>query len=585
MLRPNPTSNSRIGADPKKATVFVNAKVITMNPRLELYEALLMQDGRIIATGSRQQIQQQAPMGAEYVDIGGRTIMPGLVDTHPHLLSWAAFKRSVVDLFDCKNHAEIIERIREVAARTPKGEWIRCSPIGEPHYFLRRSWRDLEEGELPTRKVLDEATTDHPVWIQAWAPVNPNTTVFNTRGLWNIQVSRNTPDQVGRVHIEKSLDGEPTGRLSGVVNNYYNNEPWWDSVLARISCITGEDFMQGALYGMASANRFGVTSIFEGHMMDFATIDVYRQHYAANNLSVRVLCTPDGEPHGLPDSVALSEAELRDRLERLYALQESGNDFFRVEGLLATRGGPLGPGQQIFYRNYRNAYGAWTHGLEWLPEWKSQMMMDFAAERKMRLNVISVADREHDITLRQFREAEHKHGSLHDQQCILQHAYFLDEERGRQFREHGFEITTSMSFAFFKQHTYWERIGKDVLRDLIPLRREIDLGFDVACGSDWGPENIWEHIAFGETHEGVFGSSNQGPAQNISRLESLATWTRNGAHVMRWNGIGSLEPGSHADLIVLDRDPLGCDVDALKQTRVNLTLVSGVPVHDDGTVY
>ena len=575
---------TRIGMDPHRTTVLHNTSVITMNAHDDVHDAVVLKDGRIVATGTVDEMRSVAGQDAELLDLDGRTVMPGIVDTHPHLLSWAAFKHSVVDLFDCRDHGDIVERIREAAARTPKGEWIRCSPIGEPHYFLRRSWRDLAEGELPTREVLDAAAPDHPVWIQAWAPVNPNTTVFNTRGLWHIQVSRNTPDQVGRVWIEKDAAGEPTGRFSGAVNNYYNNEPWWDSVLARIARITGEDFYDGALEGMASANGFGVTSVFEGHMMDFGTIDVYRQHRAAGTLSLRVLCTPDAEPHGLADSVALSEDELRDRLNRLYELQELTDDYFRVEGLLATRGGPLGPGQQIFYRDYRNAYGAWTNGIEWLPEWKGQLMMDFAAERKMRLNVISVADREHDTTLRQFREAERKYGSMHDLQPILQHAYFLDAERGRRFREHGFEITTSMSFSYFKQQTYWERIGADVLRDLIPLRRELDLGFDVACGSDWGPENIWEHIALGETHEGVFGSSNAGPAQNISRIESLATWTRNGAAVMRWKGIGSLEPGHHADLIVLDRDPLTCSTEELRGTQVHLTLLGGTPVHDDGTV-
>ncbi|MFV0434122.1 MAG: amidohydrolase [Leucobacter sp.] len=575
---------SEIGLDRGRATVFTDTQVVTMNPGDEVHESLVMRDGRVVATGTEDEMRSFAGSDAERVSLDGRTVMPGIVDTHPHLLSWAAFKHSVVDLFDCRDWNDIVERIREAAATTPKGEWIRCSPIGEPHYFLRRSWRDLAEGELPTREILDAAAPDHPVWIQAWAPVNPNTTVFNTRGLWNIQVSRNTPDQIGRVFIEKDAAGEPTGRFSGAVNNYYNNEPWWDSVLARIALITGEDFVEGAITGMAAANSFGVTSIFEGHMMDFGTIDVYRMHRAAGSLTLRVLCTPDGEPHGLADSVALSEEELRDRLERLYDLQEMTDDYFRVEGLLATRGGPLGPGQQIFERNYRNAYGAWTNGLEWLPEWKGQLMIDFAAERKMRLNVISVADREHETTLRQVLEAEKKYGSTADQNYILQHAYTLSEADGRRFRDQGFDITTSMSFSYFKQQAYWERMGSKVLRDLIPLRREYDLGFEPACGSDWGPENIWEHIAFGETHEGVFGTSNAGPAQNISRLESIATWTRNGAKVMRWQGIGSLKPGNHGDLIVVDRDPLNCSNEALKETRVNLTLLGGKTVHSDGTV-
>ncbi|QIM16284.1 amidohydrolase family protein [Leucobacter insecticola] len=573
-----------IGQERGRATVFTDGRVVTMRPDNAVHESVVMIDGRVVGTGSEEQMLALAGSGAERVSLSGRTLMPGIIDTHPHLLSWAAFRHSVVDLFDCRDWNDILARIEAAVARAPKGEWIRCSPVGEPHYFVRRSWRDLAEGELPVRDILDAVAPDHPVWIQAWAPVNPNTTVFNTRGLNAIQVSRNTPDRIGNVYLEKDRLGEPTGRFSGAVNNYYNNEPWWDSVLARISGVTGADFMEGAIDGMRAANALGVTSVFEGHMMDFPTIDVYRQHRAAGTLSVRVLCTPDGEPHGLPDSVALSEEELGDRLRGLYALQERTDDFFRVEGLLLTRGGPLGPGQQIFERNYRNGYGAWTNGIEWLPEWKGQFMADFAAERGMRLNVISVADREHETTLRQIHEAERRFGSTIEQNYILQHAYTLSEAHGRRFRDQGFDITTSMSFSFFKQHTYWERMGSQVLRDLIPLRRELDLGFDVSCGSDWGPENVWEHIALAETHDSVWGGNNGGPAQRISRLESLATWTRNGAKVMRWEGIGSLQPGHHADLIVVDRDPLTCSNEELKETQVQLTMLGGKAVYSDGTV-
>lgn len=582
----------KIGEDKNRATVFHNGKVIPMTGERNIDAAIVIKDGRVVATGSNDDMLAEAGSDALRVDLDGRSITPGIVDTHPHLQSWAAFKHSVVDLFDCKSWEDIKGRIRAAAQKTPKGEWIRCSPIGEPHYFIRRSWRDLLQGELPDRKVLDEAAPEHPVWIQAWAPINPNVTVFNTRGLWNIQVSRNTPDQIGRCHIEKDDGGEPTGRISGPVNNYYNNEPWWESILARIAYLSPDDFIEGCVEGMKEANAFGVTSIFEGHMMDFANIEVYRHHHNEGNLTTRVLCTPDGEPHGLATSVALTEEELLDRLGKIYSLQTgNGDDMFRVEGVLVTRGGPLSMGGQLFYRSHHDAYGGWTTGIQFLPEWKGQLMCDFAAEHQMRLNTISVADKEHDVIIRQVAEAAKKYGNTNDMNYILQHAYTLDEERGKRFRDQGWMITTSMSFSFFKQHIYWERMGKDVLHDLIPLKREFDLGFNVSCGTDWGPSNIWEHIAFGETHENVFnanfnfdGSPNPGTEHNISRYQSLMTWTCNGGTTMQWKGIGHLGKDAYADLVIVDRDPLTCSNSDLKKTKVAMTLVGGKPVYSDGTI-
>jgi predicted amidohydrolase YtcJ len=80
--------------------------------------------------------------------VHGATILPGLVDTHPHLLHFGAFAEPLVDIADARSHDDIVTRIRVRAATTPPGEWIMTAPVGEPHYFIRRSWRDLAEGCL-----------------------------------------------------------------------------------------------------------------------------------------------------------------------------------------------------------------------------------------------------------------------------------------------------------------------------------------------------------------------------------------------------------------------------------------------------
>jgi predicted amidohydrolase YtcJ len=108
----------------------------------------------------------------------------------------------------------------------------------------------------------------------------------------------------------------------------------------------------------------------------------------------------------------------------------------------------------------------------------------------------------------------------------------------------------------------------------MPLKRILDAGMTVACGSDWGPKNVFEHVALGTTHEFCgSGRRNGGPAQRVTRAESLAMWTRDAARVLQWKGIGTLAVGSHADLIVVDRDPLTCAVEALPGTRVLRTVL------------
>ena len=126
-----------------------------------------------------------------------------------------------------------------------------------------------------------------------------------------------------------------------------------------------------------------------------------------------------------------------------------------------------------------------------------------------------------------------------------------------------------MSFSWGKGDLFIERIGEHVLPDLIPLQRMLDAGLTVACGSDWGPKNIFEHVALATTHEFCgSGRRNDGPAQKVTRAEALAMWTREAARCSTGRASARSRPGRHADLIVVDRDPLTCDLDDLPGTRV-----------------
>mgnify|MGYP003693710341 CR=1 FL=1 len=115
--------------------------------------------------------------------------------------------------------------------------------------------------------------------------------------------------------------------------------------------------------------------------------------------------------------------------------------------------------------------------------------------------------------------------------------FFVDERQARRYAALGIDVTTSMSFSWGKGDMFIERMGEHVLQDLIPLRRMLDAGCLVACGSDWGPKNVFEHVALGTTHEFCgSGRRNDGPAQAVTRAESLAMWTREAARVLQWEG-------------------------------------------------
>jgi predicted amidohydrolase YtcJ len=157
------------------ATLLRNGIVLTMVVGASSnLTAIVVRDGVVVGTGSDRDMAMLAGRDAETIDLRGATVMPGLIDTHPHLMHFGVTAETHVDLSDATSHEDIVARIQARAAVTPEGEWILTTPVGEPHYFIRRSWRDLKEGELPRRALLDRAAPRHPVMLQAWAPVVPN---------------------------------------------------------------------------------------------------------------------------------------------------------------------------------------------------------------------------------------------------------------------------------------------------------------------------------------------------------------------------------------------------------------------------
>ncbi len=574
--------DAEAGSGGPQTLLIRGGRVLVLDGRTPPQEAIVLKNGRVAAVGSAGAMRIVAGPGAEHLDVRGCTVMPGLVDTHPHLLHFGVMSYPLVDLADAKNHSEIVGRIRKKAAELESGKWIFATPVGEPHYFLRRSYRDLEEGALPDRNVLDRATADHPVMIQAWAPVIPNVCALNTAGLAALGITRDSPDRVENVWIEKDRQGHPTGILRGSVNIYYTNDRFMDSLLRDLPLLDPDAAFPGTRQAMADYNRMGVTTVYEGHTMSPLEMEVYRVLRAEGALTVRVLMALESEIYGVPWSQPLTDKEFDDNLELALSMTDLSDDLCRTNGVTVSRGGPCWPGFIRMHEAYRGPYGEPTRGFTFVSGDKEARAIEYCAAHGLRLNFIGAGYRDHDEFLDR-GEAILARFPRAQRDWILQHVYLLSKEQARRYAALGFQVTTSMSFSWAKGDLFAERVGEHVLEDLIPLRRLLDAGLVVGCGTDWGPKNIFEHIQLAQTHRFcVSGRQNLGSGQPVTRREALLMWTRDAARVLGWEGVGTLRPGSHADLIVVDRDPLTCDVDALPGTRVLRTLFAGHTVFDAG---
>ncbi|MFE4972750.1 amidohydrolase [Kitasatospora sp. NPDC056651] len=565
------------------STIITGGRVRTLDPSAPEAEALVLSGGRVLAAGDRDDMVRAAGPGARTIDAEGGVAMPGLIDTHPHVAHFGMLAGGLVDLTDAVDHADIVARIRAKAATTPPGEWIMCTPVGEPHYFIRRSERDLAERRLPDRWTLDAATDTHPVLIQAWAPRMPNVVAFNSAGLRAVGLTAFIPDRVCDVEIDKNEAGDLTGILRGPVTNYYTYDPFWGQILTKLPKLSMANAVAGTTAELARYTAQGVTTVYEGHAMEPEHIGLYRHLRATGALPLRVQATLDVESVIFHPFDPLSHEEFADRLEQFAAqTADGGDDVLRLDGLTLSPGGPCFSGHFATYESYQDPFGRPTRGNRFVSLEKEETFVRFCAANGIRANLCVGSYREHDDFLDIAERVVREH-DFRDRRWILQHAMTITSQQARRYADLGFQVTTSAGFAWGKGTMYGERMGTHVWRDLEPLRRLLDTGLDLAGGSDWGPKNPWEQIELAQTHR-FAGSDhrNDGPDQKLTRIEALRMWTTGAAKVLGWSGIGSLTPGNHADIAIVDRDPVTCPEDDLPGTRVLRTLVGGRTVHDSG---
>ena len=568
----------------KKQTLYRNGSIIPFATNAGKPVAALLTEGKqVIALGSEQDVAAVVADGAEQVDLRGATLMPGLIDAHPHLLHYGSLQEPLVDIQNAKSHDDIVARIAARAAVTPRGQWIMTTPVGEPHYFIRRSYRNLPEGDLPTREVLDTASSVHPIVIQAWAPRVPNVIAFNSMALAKLGISRQTPDRIGNVWIEKQ-GGDPTGRLRGSVTNYYSYDPFANELWLKIPFLKYEHLVPGTKTAMGAYNRMGITAVYENHMMDTPLIDAYRDLRASNELKLRVMVSQEAESYGMPWSKPRGPEEFDRRLADAARSIELDDPYFRFNGVTIMWDGTCFPGGMMMTHDYVGPYGEHTCGFYNIAPDKAERAMRFCAERRIRLNTMCMGDRanEENLAILERLAMEFDIRSL---RWILVHSVFITPEQIQRYRRLNFDLTTSMSFCWGKGDLFREKIGDGRLDDLMPLRRFFDAGFAVAGSSDWGPKNAFEQIQLALTHEFCgSGYRNLGPGQKISREEAVGMWTFDAARVLQWDGIGRLRPGYNADLTIVDRNPLTCAVDDIGRTQVLRTVFDGAVVHDDGSL-
>ena len=549
--------------------LLTGGTVLTMDPSGSAAEAVAIGRGRILAVGSAGDLAALAGPATEVIDLEGRTVIPGIIDTHAHM-EREGLKTLRPSLAAARSVGDVLDVIARAARDAPPGTWIITMPVGQPPFYFGGPLT-LVERRMPNRAELDRAAPDHPVCIAAvftnWGEP-PGYTALNSKALALLGIDRTTKVTADNVEIEREPGtGEPTGIIID-----RNRRPSADFNLLR--GITGFDFTErvvGLKRSLQAYNSVGTTSIYEGHGSSPETIAVYRELWQRGELTVRChLCVS-------PTWASVEEGRkvLRDWLPHARG-RGLGDSLLRVAGVFVGFGG--NPKTAADSRAALPNTG-WAGFVEWAnrPE-DFRTYARLAAELDLRLHTI-VGDHLEDIL--SIFESIAAEIPLAGRRWVIEHVKLITPEQVARIRRLGLAVTTIPVYMIWKNGAALTRDMADLDR-YVPHAALLEAGVAVSAGTDNIPYNPFVTLqTIVERKERKSGSV-LGPAQRLDVLRALRLMTSEAGWIsFEEDRKGTLAPGKFADLAVLSRNPLSTPPADLAQIKVLRTIVDGRVVHLD----
>lgn len=543
--------------------VLRGGTVLTLDAHSQVTQALAVREGRIVAAGDDAEMQRHIGPRTQVVELGGRTLMPGLVDAHAHL-DREALKSFWPSVSGCASIADLVGRLRDLAAQTPRGRWITTLPIGEPPDYR---WHEgmYADGRLPDRHDLDRASREHPIYIRCpwgyWPDALPLVSIANTRALELAGVGPGTPSPSPRLRIENAADGSPTGR-------FFEDQlqPLAEFTLFRQAPnFTADDRLRTLRASMQAYNAAGTTSVFEGHGVADEVIHAYEQVAREGSASVRAHLVFS------PGWTGASDADVQrwvhDQARRLDPYAH--DPWLRLGGLFAQ---PDPFPEDSALRAACAPVTGWA-GFRYdcgLPPDRLERLLLAAAREGLR--VCAIQHRMADLFIRVGEQVP-----IAGLRWVIAHPSVLTPAQIEGLARHGIGITTLTSWYHWrKASATLAQVGKEQENSISPLRSLLQAGVPVALASDNFPVSLWPAIWQAVARTDRQTGEVVAPAQCLSVEQALRCATTHGAWVcQREREIGTLEPGKWADFIVLADNPLTMPPAALSGVSPLATYAGG----------
>jgi predicted amidohydrolase YtcJ len=508
---------------PAADVILSNGKIITVDDRFTIAQAVAVRGDRIVAVGSNQEIARLAGPATRRIDLRGRAVTPGIIDNHMHLLRYGTTWQYEVRWDGVGTRKEALEKLRARAQRTKPGEWI----------YTLGGWAIEQFSDDPkpfTREELDRVAPANPVLLQA----SYYEAYLNSAGLKAV----GQPDH-------------PTGRFA---------EDGFRALVGKLPTAEGAELEASTLGMIRDVNRSGVTA-FGSAGCEADVLPLYQKWAAAGQLNVRVFCIT-GQGAGSPQQVD----QALPRIAQMKLFQ--GNAYLNHVTYGESVYGPLH--DPMFIPSSKPTP-------EQLAQWRR--LATEIAKARLPLHVHANLTNTIDAFLDQIEQV-HKEYPITNLRWVFAHANQLNASHLERMKKLGMYAAVH-PWAVINGGIN-QRVFGDSALDMAPLATIQNSGIIWGFGSDGSRANqILPFQTLGWAVTGKMVGGAKVLRQTISREDALIAHTRKNAFlVFQENNLGSIQPGKFADLLVLDRDYLTVPADQIKDIKPVMTMVGGRVVYD-----
>ncbi|MBN8886772.1 MAG: amidohydrolase [Rudaea sp.] len=525
----------------------VNGYTLDSAGKLQRFEAMLVEQGRVVATGSHADLAQRSG-GAQVLDGKGRTLIPGLIDAHGHVMGLGIALRQA-DLTATKSLADALAAVKTYAAAHVDMAWV------EGRGWNQAIWK---LGRFPTARELDGVVADRPVWLER---VDGHAGWANSAAIKLAGIDANTKDPAGG-RIERDAAGKPSGVFVDAA---------MELITAKIPAMTAAEAEKALDAALAEMAKNGLTGAHDAGI-DADTVALFKRYADAHKLSARIYALIGGTGKDF------------DRLAVDGPLTGYGGGFLDVRAVKLYADGALGSRGAALLAPYSD--DAHNKGLLFHKPDELTAMIAKAIGKGYQVGVHAIGDAANREVLDSFAAVYKTQGGK-DLRNRIEHAQIVAPEDIPRFRELNLIASMQPTHATSDMNMAEDRLGKQRMQGAYAWRTFLRQGTVVAGGSDFPVEspNPFYGLYSAVTRQDHDGRPPGGwyPQQALTLTEALRAFTLDAAYAGHAEKtLGTLEPGKCADFLLIDRDIFAGKPAQIWSTVVLETWVGGRRVYARG---